>query len=100
MDPRLNPLSAQDDFDPASINNVIDTHLHSDQCGGHHLFTGRPIYVQHRELDNARSQDDLCGGAGAVDVVCSKCNVLCFELQDHADAGEVQAALEESVDAA
>jgi len=58
MDPRLNPLSAQADFDLASIEVVINTHLHFDHCGGNHLFTGRPIYVQRRELDDARTQDD------------------------------------------
>jgi N-acyl homoserine lactone hydrolase len=58
MDPRLTPLSAQADFDLASIDIVINTHLHFDHCGGNHLFTGRPIYVQRRELDDARSEDD------------------------------------------
>jgi N-acyl homoserine lactone hydrolase len=57
MDPRLIPLSAQDDFDLAGIDFVINTHLHFDHCGGNHLFTGRPIYVQRRELDDARSED-------------------------------------------
>jgi glyoxylase-like metal-dependent hydrolase (beta-lactamase superfamily II) len=42
LDPRLQPLSEQ---------NV-------DHCGGNHLFAGRPIYVQRRELDDARSEDD------------------------------------------
>jgi N-acyl homoserine lactone hydrolase len=37
---------------------LVDTHLHFDHCGGNHLFSGRPIYVQRRELDDARSQDD------------------------------------------
>ena len=58
MDPRLIPLSEQADFDPASIDVVVNTHLHFDHCGGNHLFTGRPIYVQRRELDDARSKDD------------------------------------------
>ena len=58
MDPRLIPLSAQANFDLASIDVVINTHLHFDHCGGNHLFTGRPIYVQRRELDDARSEDD------------------------------------------
>ena len=56
MDPRLVP--AQPDFDPASIDVVINTHLHFDHCGGNHLFAGKPIYVQRHELDDARSQDD------------------------------------------
>ena len=58
MDPRLIPLSAQADFDLASVDVVINTHLHFDHCGGNHLFTGKPIYVQRRELDDARSEND------------------------------------------
>jgi N-acyl homoserine lactone hydrolase len=58
MDPRLVPLSTQPDFDVAGIDMVINTHLHFDHCGGNHLFTGRPTYVQRRELDDARSEDD------------------------------------------
>jgi N-acyl homoserine lactone hydrolase len=57
MDPRLKPLSTQD-FDIAGIDIVVNTHLHFDHCGGNHLFPGRPIYVQRRELDDARTQDD------------------------------------------
>ena len=58
MDPRLTPLSAQADFDLAGIDLVVNTHLHFDHCGGNHLFTGRPIYVQRRELEDARSEND------------------------------------------
>ena len=57
MDPRLRPLSEQD-FDLAGIDIVVNTHLHFDHCGGNHLFAGKPIYVQRRELDDARSEDD------------------------------------------
>jgi N-acyl homoserine lactone hydrolase len=57
MDPRLTPLSTQD-FDLAGIDMVVNTHLHFDHCGGNHLFTGRPIYVQRQELEDARSEDD------------------------------------------
>jgi N-acyl homoserine lactone hydrolase len=57
MDPRLDPLSEQD-FDLSGIDIVVNTHLHFDHCGGNHLFTGKPIYVQRQELDDARSQDD------------------------------------------
>ena len=45
-------------FDLAGIDIVVNTHLHFDHCGGNHLFAGRPIYVQRRELDDARSEDD------------------------------------------
>jgi N-acyl homoserine lactone hydrolase len=58
MDPRLIPLSTQADFDVASIDVVINTHLHFDHCGGNHLFASRPTYVQRRELDDARSLND------------------------------------------
>lgn len=34
-------------------------------CGGNDLFAGRPIYVQRRELDNARSEDDYTIGEWA-----------------------------------
>ena len=57
LDPRLIPLSKQD-FDVAGIDVVVNTHLHFDHCGGNHLFAGKPIYVQRRELDDARSKDD------------------------------------------
>ena len=57
LDPRLRPLSKQD-FDLAGVDIVVNTHLHFDHCGGNHLFAGRPIYVQRRELDDARSEDD------------------------------------------
>jgi N-acyl homoserine lactone hydrolase len=57
MDPRLWPLSEQD-FDLAGIDIIVNTHLHGDHCGGNHLFTGKPIYVQRRELDDARREDD------------------------------------------
>jgi N-acyl homoserine lactone hydrolase len=58
MDPRLTPLSRQADFDVGSIDMVVNTHLHFDHCGGNHLFSGRPIYVQRRELDDARTEED------------------------------------------
>ena len=57
MDPRLTPLSEQD-VDLAGIDIVVNTHLHFDHCGGNRLFPGKPIYVQRRELDDARSRDD------------------------------------------
>ena len=57
LDPRLRPLSKQG-FDLAGVDVVVNTHLHFDHCGGNHLFAGRPIYVQRRELDDARSLED------------------------------------------
>jgi N-acyl homoserine lactone hydrolase len=57
MDPRLLPLNKQD-IDLAGIDIVVNTHLHFDHCGGNHLFAGKKIYVQRRELDDARSKDD------------------------------------------
>lgn len=56
MDPRLHPLSEQD-LDLDSIDIVVNTHLHFDHCGGNHLFAGKPIYVQRRELDDARDEE-------------------------------------------
>ena len=53
MDPRIQPLTQQD-LDLASINIVVNTHLHFDHCGGNHLFAGTPFYVQRQELENAR----------------------------------------------
>jgi len=57
MDPRLRPRSEWE-LDLDGIDIVVNTHLHFDHCGGNHLFTGKPIYVQRRELDDARSTDD------------------------------------------
>ena len=57
MDPRLQPLSEQD-FDLAGIDIVVNTHLHFDHCGGNHLFAGKPIYVQRRELDDAQNEEN------------------------------------------
>ena len=57
LDPRLIPLNTQN-FDLAGIDIVVNTHLHFDHCGGNHLFAGRPIYVQRRELDDAPNEDD------------------------------------------
>ena len=56
MDPRLVPVGEWP-FDQASIDIVVNTHLHFDHCGGNHLFAGRPIHVQRRELDDAHGED-------------------------------------------
>jgi N-acyl homoserine lactone hydrolase len=53
---RLFPLGERD-IDLASIDIVVNTHLHFDHCGGNHLFAGKPMYVQRQELDDARSQE-------------------------------------------
>ncbi len=58
MNPYLIPLSEQTDFDLAGIDVVVNTHLHFDHCGGNHLFSGKPVYVQRAELDDALNQDD------------------------------------------
>ncbi|UJQ93379.1 MBL fold metallo-hydrolase [Mariluticola halotolerans] len=52
FDPVLYPLDKQD-FDLASIDIVVNTHLHADHCGGNHLFAGKPFYVQRQELEDA-----------------------------------------------
>jgi N-acyl homoserine lactone hydrolase len=57
MDPRIRPLDEQD-LDLASIDIVVNTHLHFDHCGGNHLFAGKPTYVQARELGDARTQEN------------------------------------------
>lgn len=49
LDPRLHPLSGQE-IDLASIDIVVNTHLHFDHCGGNRLFPGVPIHVQRLEL--------------------------------------------------
>ena len=57
MDPRLRPLNERA-VDTGGIDVVVNTHLHFDHCGGNHLFAGKPIYVQARELNDARTQPD------------------------------------------
>jgi N-acyl homoserine lactone hydrolase len=58
LDPRLAPLSEQKKLDLDAIDIVVNTHLHFDHCGGNHLFAGKPIRVQRRELEDARAQED------------------------------------------
>jgi N-acyl homoserine lactone hydrolase len=57
MDPWLHPLSARTGIDLATVDVVVNTHLHFDHCGGNHLFAGRPVYVQRQELHDARTKD-------------------------------------------
>ncbi len=57
MGPRLSPLR-EGKVDLDSIDIVVNTHLHFDHCGGNRLFAGKPVYVQRRELDDARTRDD------------------------------------------
>ncbi len=57
MDPRLRPWS-ETDVDLAGIDIVVNTHLHFDHCGGNYLCPDKPIHVQRRELDDARTQHD------------------------------------------
>lgn len=54
LDPRLRPWEELG-LDLASVDIVVNTHLHFDHCGGNHLFAGRPTYVQRRELADART---------------------------------------------
>lgn len=57
MDPFLIPVDEWD-LDLDGIDLVVNTHLHFDHCGGNRLLSGRPIHVQRRELDDARTLDD------------------------------------------
>jgi len=57
MDPILTPLT-EHPIDLATIDLVVNTHLHFDHCGGNHLFAGTPIHVQRQELDDALNEDE------------------------------------------
>ncbi|QNO36533.1 N-acyl homoserine lactonase family protein [Protaetiibacter sp. SSC-01] len=54
LDPRVRPLEEWG-LDVASVDIVVNTHLHFDHCGGNRMFAGRPVYVQRAELDDARA---------------------------------------------
>jgi N-acyl homoserine lactone hydrolase len=43
--------------EPGDVSTVVNCHLHFDHCGGNPLFPGRPIVVQRRELDTARTTE-------------------------------------------
>ncbi len=57
MDPRLKPVGEWG-LDPATVDVVVNTHLHFDHCGGNHLFAGKPIHVQRTELEDGRHAED------------------------------------------
>ena len=57
MEPRIFPLDTLD-LDLASVDMVVNTHLHFDHLGGNHLFPGVPIYVQRQELEDARGPEE------------------------------------------
>ena len=51
------------------VTQVTNCHLHFDHCGGNPMLAGRPVFVQRRELDEARTVPDytlpeLVEGAG------------------------------------
>jgi N-acyl homoserine lactone hydrolase len=55
------PSFEQVGLDLAGIDIVVNTHLYFDHCRRQSPFTGRPMYVQRRELDDARCEDDSSG---------------------------------------
>jgi len=57
MEPTVFSLDTQD-FDLASVDMIVNTHLHFDHVGGNHLFPGTPIYVQRAELEDARTAEN------------------------------------------
>jgi N-acyl homoserine lactone hydrolase len=46
------------DVDPASINWIINSHLHIDHCGGNALLPNATMVVQAREMDVARNNPE------------------------------------------
>lgn len=46
------------EIDPASIDWVINSHLHIDHCGGNAHFPNATMIVQRRELDLARNRPE------------------------------------------
>ncbi|MHA3701981.1 MBL fold metallo-hydrolase [Jatrophihabitans sp. YIM 134969] len=57
LDPRPRPVSEWE-FDLASVDVVVNTHLHWDHLGNNHLFAGTPVHVQRVELDDALTRPD------------------------------------------
>ena len=72
MQPTVYPLD-KGDLDLASVDLIVNTHLHFDHCGGNALFPGVPIHVQASELHDARILDNYtireCVDAPGVDYV-------------------------------
>ncbi len=44
-------------IDVDDVTIVVNCHLHYDHCGGNPAFAGRPVMVQRRELEAARTED-------------------------------------------
>ena len=42
-------------LEAADMDCIINTHLHFDHCFANHLFPGKPIYVQRREVEFAKA---------------------------------------------
>jgi len=45
-------------WEPPAVDYVVNTHLHFDHVGGNHRYAGTPVYVQRRELEDARTQPE------------------------------------------
>jgi N-acyl homoserine lactone hydrolase len=56
LDPHLENWTQE--VEVSRVDLVVNTHLHFDHCGGNHLFAGRPVHVQRKELDDALTLDD------------------------------------------
>jgi N-acyl homoserine lactone hydrolase len=50
---------AEHDLSPADVRIVVNTHLHFDHCGQNAVFKHAPFYVQRRELERARREEDV-----------------------------------------
>ena len=71
LDPRLRPLSKQDFDPPASTSS--STHLHFDHLRRHHLFAGRPIYVQRRGSTMRAARTTTPFASGSRRPACGTC---------------------------
>src|SRR5579864_2755322 len=49
---------AEHDLSPADVRIVINSHLHFDHCGQNTVFKHAPFYVQRKELERARREED------------------------------------------